>query len=179
MRERGGSVKEQYGNLYQCLTGIVSLYTHPEEVIEQSHLAFAGHGHRQKRQLFFGLGLLVGAGVVALGSYLFSSAGLTALSVSIDKGPSDAAIETLKKMLAAADMQKAKTIIEQLVHKVETLQKEREIADTVSLLEECFHQLSIRYLTMAEGLEEISTLHFSTKLIDPACNSTVKKCPTC
>ncbi len=46
--------------------------------------------------LFSRLGVLVGVGLMALGSYLFSRAGLISLSASVDSGPNDATIMVLE-----------------------------------------------------------------------------------
>jgi hypothetical protein len=128
---------------------------------------------RHKRQFFFGLGLLVGVGIAALGSYLFSSGGLLSLSVGMSTGPSDETIHILqdhekRSTYNEAALNRTEIALAALAKKVETLSTGVSVLEEVAAVQQSMDELFRESDRLARGIEEISHLRFSSDLVAPS-----------
>ena len=127
---------------------------------------------RPKRQFLFGLGILLGVGVVALGSYLFGSAKLVDMSASITTGPNDETIETLQNhekriTLNEASLVHANRAIKKLAKVTQTLNEHLAVVEDILVIENILDDLIQQMRRIFDGIRDISHLKFSTDLVSP------------
>jgi hypothetical protein len=128
---------------------------------------------REKRQIFFGLGILLGVGIMALGTYLFSSAKLLDMSVAIDSGPNDETIKVLqehelKTTVNAAAMNHTKLALERLTLVTTATVNLITVIEEVMAVQFALNRLVREVDRILDGVEELSHLTFSPNLISPS-----------
>ncbi len=116
---------------------------------------------RGKWKLFFGLGLVVGAGLMALGSYLFSSTSLLNLSVSASGLDSGGTIQVLKDhqwqlTLKSNSLNKTKLALLEIGERIGNLREEIEIVRLVQLVMAHMDMIHEDLYRVLWGLEDVS-----------------------
>ena len=128
---------------------------------------------RVRRQFLFGLGILAGVGIFALGSYLFSKLKLIDLSMSVAGGPNDLTVESLQDherriTINEAAINHTQFALSALAKVVEAQEEESVLYRTVLNAEGAMISMESEVWRLLEGLKELSHLKFSSKLVPVA-----------
>ena len=128
--------------------------------------------HREQRQLILLGALVIGVGVLAIGSYLLSSAKLVDMSATITTGPNDETIEALQDhetriTINEADILRTKKAVNHLSIVAQTLSTYMEIMVAVQLADKYVNALVDEAMVIMAGLRSLSQLKFSPDLVPP------------
>jgi hypothetical protein len=149
----------------------ISLYRNPTS--ESSPNALQSTLQRQKRQLFFGLGLLLGIGIVALGSYLFSQSNLVDMSVAVNSGPTDETIRVLQDHEKRVTVNRAavdhtKSILSRLEVITAKLHHVTNVLEELLAVHAGLESVIREVDRILDGAAALSHLRFSSKLVAPS-----------
>ena len=143
--------------------------------LESEDTATCQHGDedcnvRVRRQFLFGLGILAGVGIFALGSYLFSKLKLIDLSMSVAGGPNDLTVESLQDherriTINEAALNHTQSAMLALSKVIEEQENESVLYRTVLNSEGAMISMESEVWRLLEGLKELSHLKFSSKLV--------------
>ena len=125
---------------------------------------------RERRQFLFGLGILAGVGIFALGSYLFSKLKLIDLSMSVAGGPNDLTVESLQDherriSINEAALNHTQSALTALAEVVKLQEEEAVLYRTVLNAEGAMISMESEIWRLLEGLKELSHMKFSSKLV--------------
>ena len=128
--------------------------------------------HRVKRQLVLLGALIIGAGIVAIGSMMLSSAKLVDMSATITTGPNDETIQALQDhetriSINEAALKRTKKAAIVLSQVLGTLTTFVETMIAVQVAEGYIMDLTAEALGIMRGLRSVSELKFSPDLVPP------------